>query len=736
MQESNCCQTKKAEGAVEHECVPNQVPSTLNVTGSSNLWTENTYTPYYPYSACYSSSLYPPENTWNYDMMGQPIDISIDQHTNRERAFNGQIGITLEPSTEEVTYPFIIDGNCEERKVDGKKTLSYAQIAKRNRDHNGKSAASRPALEQPSSNRSDGVSSVNMEGNGTKLTCQSDVCGLPHSHAQGGHSDGYPFSSLPYRAYPSPMRRKITPREHHDYTELFEKRIQSPLTNLFIGCQFKELKRTEDQLKQTMKPHFRQELTIIALPELYYARHFHELDPIELCGMNYNIALILDKLATATAIIVPFGGARKEHPLPHCSVQCENFASECREIGARQAAFIALEYDNDIECKDVTRKLLSISNGQLNYLMHTPLVQVMKDGVDLTMLYFLIYDCFRSDFVNFEIELRSIREAPLQIVIRTSKKSICKRKLNSQSDTTSSKIDCRVMHGLVRWRDLPDAPVCIICAPEKGRSIRSIATSGEKEWTRGGKLSLLHVCFSHIRRVIPSLRIQRCQCDPEKGCGVLCDAGQVLFRRCLCPYFTRPGLRLSLRICKSRERAVEWLFAMRDSAMRKYAFSLVSISSGMKSVIALTQQKLTFSPRIQRCQCDPEQGCGVLCDAGQVLFRRCLCPYFTRPRLWHSLQGRKCTEKVMEWSCAFSKSAVRKCPSSLLSISGRMKSAISHTQQKVKELARCAHGSTGYSIPCRYFGLPSTECSWGKSAVGASLLIGVSSYFIVQKALW
>ena len=408
--------------------------------------------PSYPYAGNYYAD---PANLWEYNPMhGIPA------------GHDSAVGINIPPSKELLKYPLIISGE-DEAEANHNAAPSYAQVTRINADTPRHTNAAEIKHSEGVPDNTEGATEDNTHAQQSNMVHAYSY--VPYYPGNSGYMETYPYAPYPEQK----NRPKFAPRDHDDLSAEFRKLTNANLPTIFAGSRYKDIHCeshcTEDSPVNGV-PHTRQEFTFVALASMYGARHFHDMDPMELGEFNHSLALVLDAIPSASTIIVPFGFLRKEHPSPYCLVQCADFASESERLGMKVRPYVKLEYEEETEAKDITACMQSICKGQLNFLKHTSLLQAMKDRIDLTLLFFLIYDCFRSDFVNFEVEFRSIREGPVQIVIRTSKRYICKRKNTVQVDPSIPGIDCRVVHSTEHWKKLPDAPLSIIETPLEGCS--------------------------------------------------------------------------------------------------------------------------------------------------------------------------------------------------------------------------------------------------------------------------
>ena len=400
-----------------------------------NSFSADCYQPY-PYATSHFAA--DVANPWEYNPMhGVP--------GSAQQPASAQLGVNIPLSRESFSFPLIITEETEVSTA-AEKTPSYAQIAR----------STLPEAEAVEGQSTAESTDAGAYANAHQMQHQYSY--VPYYPIAGSYMGGYGYPALPPE---QPKKRKFAPRDHDDLSEKFRALTDAKLPTVYAGSRHREINGVA---------HTRQELTFVALGSMFGGRHFHDLDPMELGEFNHSMALILEAIPSAATIVVPFGFLRKEHPSPYCLVQCQDFAAESKRLGIKKRPYVKLEYEPETECKDITACLQSICKGQLNYLKHTSLLQAMKDRIDLTLLYFLIYDCFRADFVNFEIEFRNIREGPVQICIRTSKRYICKRKNTVIVDPHVPGIDCRVAHSTEHWKKLPDVPVSVIEAPLEGTS--------------------------------------------------------------------------------------------------------------------------------------------------------------------------------------------------------------------------------------------------------------------------
>ena len=156
----------------------------------------------------------------------------------------------------------------------------------------------------------------------------------------------------------------------------------------------------------------------------YKPGHFHEVSPGDLLEFHHDFALILERLSTANSIAVSYGPEWKPFALPYLYVGCRDYTQEVRRLCPNEVPNSRSEavYEDDV-VKDITELILAVA--ELAPLADISIVDAMKKRINLIALYD-VFDQLFEDIGDYQIQIRNLRKAPSQFLLKTSLQTLSK----------------------------------------------------------------------------------------------------------------------------------------------------------------------------------------------------------------------------------------------------------------------------------------------------------------------
>eukprot|EP00658_Telonema_sp_P-2_P044459 TRINITY_DN3235_c0_g1_i3.p1 TRINITY_DN3235_c0_g1~~TRINITY_DN3235_c0_g1_i3.p1 ORF type:complete len:379 (-),score=122.71 TRINITY_DN3235_c0_g1_i3:573-1709(-) len=156
----------------------------------------------------------------------------------------------------------------------------------------------------------------------------------------------------------------------------------------------------------------------------YKPAHFHEVSPGDLLEFHHDFALVLERMSTANSIAVSYGPEWKPFALPYLYVGCRDYTQEIKRLCPNEVPNSRSEavYEDDV-VKDITELILAVS--ELATLADVSIIDAMKKRVNLIALYD-VFDQLFEDIGDYQIQIRNLRNAPSQFLLKTSLQTLAK----------------------------------------------------------------------------------------------------------------------------------------------------------------------------------------------------------------------------------------------------------------------------------------------------------------------
>ena len=156
----------------------------------------------------------------------------------------------------------------------------------------------------------------------------------------------------------------------------------------------------------------------------YKPSHFHEVSPGDLLEFHHDFALVLERMSTANSIAVSYGPEWKPFALPYLYVGCRDYTQEVKRLCPNEVPNSRSEavYEDDV-VKDITELILAVS--ELAPLSNVSIIDAMKKRVNLIALYD-VFDQLFEDIGDYQIQIRNLRNAPSQFLLKTSLQTLAK----------------------------------------------------------------------------------------------------------------------------------------------------------------------------------------------------------------------------------------------------------------------------------------------------------------------